>query len=505
MTDVLARLMRDGGMLYLVLGIYFAVNAGLRIALPGSLGLEGSRLLFFAQWLAPGYVGQLPLPVWLLYGATKIIGANGIAIALTESLLLFLAYLLMGAAVFLVIRNRALAVIAVLGMLLLPQVSYELARDAGPWAMAVATSALFLYGLFAMLERGSILAYALTGLASGAGLLANYGFGLLAGAALIAILLEPSFRARLWNWRIIATLLFLGASIGAHLLWLRDAIAPVTDFALSRLTDQSPDGDRTSQIIEGLFSLGVGLAGFLLPLALVFWLSFGRRFPQSWSSSSRWTRLIGIILIIGFAAFLLLVLAGGAPKIRDRWLLQIFFLLPLYFSLKLDALNETIGNAPNRFGAVAILILLAVPLGLVAHALSPLWGGRYGSIHVPHGPAVAAILAGNAERPSLVVAEDEALAGQIRRAAPDLKVATPFRFGFAKGYAFDAAHPLLFVWRASGNRGDAVPKRISVWLAFQAEAGAVQPVPKFIAEPYHFGRKGDAYRFGYAWIYPPAP
>lgn len=497
--------MRDGGMLYLVLGIYFAVNAGLRIGLPGSLGLEASRLLFFAQWLAPGYVGQAPLGVWLLHGVTQAIGPNIVAIALIENLLLFLAYLLVGAAAFLVIRNRALAIIAVLGMLLLPQMAYELQRDAGQWAVALATSGLFLYALFAMLERGSILAYALAGLAIGGGLLANYGFGLLAGAALIGALIEPSFRARLWNWRIIATLLFLVASIGAHVLWLRDAIGPVMDVTLTRMAGQPAAGDRTSQIIEGLFSLGVGLTGFVLPVVLVFWLCFGRRFSQSWPASSRWTQLVGIILIIGIAAFLLLVLAGGAPKIRDRWLLQIFFLLPLYFSLKLDALNQTIANAPKRFGAVAVLIMIALPVGLAAHAFAPLWGQRYGGIHVPNGPAVTAILAKSANRPSLVLAEDEALAGNIRRAAPDLAVVTPAHSGFAKGYAFDAIHPLLLVWRANDNAGEAVPERLASLLSFQVEAGAVQPVPQFTTQPYLFGRKGDAYRFGYAWIYPAAP
>ena len=499
---MLARLMRDGGMLYLVLGITLAVNAALRIGLPGSLGLEGSQLLFFAQWLAPGYVGQAALPVWLLHGVTQVIGANVVAVALTEGLVLFLAYLLVGGAAFLVIRNRALAIIAVLGMLLLPQVAYELARDAGPSAMALATSGLFLYALFAMLERGTLIAYALTGLAIGAGFLAGYGFGLLAGAVLIAVLIEPSFRARLGNWRIIAMLLFLGGSIGAHVLWLRDAIGPVAEVALKTVAGHPTGSDRTSQIIEGLFSLGVGLAGFVLPVVLVFWICFGRRFPQSLQASSRWTRLVGVILAIGVAAFLLLVLAGGAPKVNDRWLVPVFFLMPLYLSLKLDALNQTIANAPKRFGAIVVLVMLAVPVGLVAHVLAPQWGGRYGSVHIPNGPAVAAILAEGADRPSLVMAEDEALAGNIRRAAPGLTVVTPDHAGFAKGYAFDATHPLLLIWRANEAAGDAVPARLAALLSFQVEAGGVQPTPKFIAQPYHFGREGDAYRFGYAWIYP---
>ena len=37
------------------------------------------------------------------------------------------------------------------------------------------------------------------------------------------------------------------------------------------------------------------------------------------------------------------------------------------------------------------------------------------------------------------------------------------------------------------------------------EAGAVTPVPQYVALPYHYGKSGEAYRYGYAWIYPPVP
>lgn len=495
--------MRDGGTLYFLLGIYFAVNAALRLALPGSLEMEESRLLFSAQWLAPGYVGHAPLAVWLQHGAAWLLGANSLAVIVLENLLLFASYLVAGWAAFLVIRNRALAIISVLGMLLLPQIAYEMQRDAGASAAMLLASGFFVATLFAMLHRGSLLAYALFGLGIGVGILSSYDFILLLSAALIAILLEPAFRARLVNWRIIATVIFAGAALAPHVLWLRDSFDFVLAETIERLVHSAP-ADRNSQIIEGLFSLAAAVIGFVLPTILVFWLSFGRRFHEAWQASSPWTRLLSRIFLLVLLAFIALVVLGGAPVIHDRWLVPVFFMLPLYFSLKLDALNQTIGNAPKRFGAVVLMVMIAVPLVLAARVPAAHWTGHYTDINLPYRPAIETILASGSHPPCLILAENPELAGNLRLGAKGIAIVTPGYASFEKGYPFDESHPLLVVWRAGAEEGAPMPEPLARLLAFQVEAGAVTPVPETIALPYHFGRAGDAYRFGYAWVYPPA-
>lgn len=495
--------MRDGALLYAVLGVYFAVHVALRLTLPHSLELDEGQQLFLAQWLAVGYDSQPPFYNWLQHGAVRVLGANLLALALLKNALLFASYLLVGAAAFMVIRNRALAIIAVLGMLTLPQVAFESQRDLTHSVAALFASSLFVYALFAALERGSLLAYLLTGVAVGVGLVSKYNFALLPAAALIAAVAEPSFRGRLWNWRVLATLLAAGAIATPHALWFLDHVDLATGRTLDKLT-AGADADRAGQIATGLFSLVAAFLGFCSATVAIFWIAFGRRFTQSWRASSKWTRLVGVIFAVVILALVGLVLFGGVSSIRDRWLTPYFFMLPLYLSLKLDALNETIGNAPRRFGVIIAVIMIAVPVALVARVAVPHWTGRYGKLNVPYGPAIETIIAGGAHRPSLVLAEDLQLAGNIRLAATDIPVVVPGYQDFEKDRRFDEAHPLLVVWRDKENTAVPMPDDLARLLATLNGGGAVRLESGTVAQPYHFGRAGDVYGFAYAWVYPAA-
>lgn len=496
--------MRDGGTLFLVLALYFSVNAALRLALPASLELDEGQQLFLAQWLAVGYDSQPPFYNWLQYGVVQLVGTNLLSLVLLKNALLFSTYLLVGGAAFLTIRNRALAIIAVLGLLTLPQVVFESQRDLTHSVGVLFAASLFVYALFLALERGTFLAYALTGAAIGIGLLAKYNFALLPAAALLAILFEPAFRARLLNWRMLVTIAVAAAIVTPHARWFLDNIDLATGRTLAKLTTDA-DVDRVDQILQGLFSLAAALVGFCALTILACWLAFGRRFTQSWQASSPWTRLLGRMFLIVIVTLAGMVVFGGASLIKDRWLTPFLFALPLYLSLKLDALNQTIANAPKRFGVIAVLVMIAVPLALFARVPLAQWTGRYVKINVPYGPAIGKILASGAHRPALVIAEDLQLAGNVRLNAPDVPVVAPGYQGFEKGHAFDAAHPLLLVWRTEGDAAVKVPEPVARLLAAEIEAGAVTPEPGDIAVPYHYGRAGDLHHFGYAWIYPPAP
>lgn len=491
--------MRDSGTLWLVLGLYFAVNLALRLALPHSLELDEGQQLFLAQWLAVGYDSQPPFYNWLQYGAVQLLGVNVLALALLKNLLLLASYLLVGGAAFLVIRNRALAIIAVLGMLTLPQVVFESQRDLTHSVAVLFAASLFIFALFRALARGTVLAYALTGAAIGIGLLSKYNFALLPGAALAAILFEPAFRGRLLNWRLAVTVVVAAAIVAPHARWFLDHVDLATGRTLGKLTTDA-DVDRADQIAQGLFSLAVALVGFCGLAVAAFWIAFGRRFSQSWQASSPWSRLLGRIFLIVIAALVGIVVFGGASLIKDRWLTPFFFMLPLYLALKLDALNETIGNAPRRFGLIAVTVMVAVPLVLFARVPLAQWTGHYVKLNVPYRPAVEAILASGPHRPSLVIAEDLQLAGNFRLNAPDIPVVMPGYAHFEENYLFDATHPLLLVWRTEGDREVAVPESIARLPALQ---GAAKPEVREIALPYHYGRRGDTYHFGYAWVYPP--
>jgi 4-amino-4-deoxy-L-arabinose transferase-like glycosyltransferase len=498
---MIARMMRDSGTLYLLLAIYFAVNVALRLALPNSLELDEGQQLFLAQWLAVGYDTQPPFYNWLQYGVVQVLGDTVLALSLLKNAMLFCCYLLVGAAAHLVIRNKALAIIAVLGMLTIPQIVFEAQRDLTHTVAVLLAACLFIYALFGALKSPNVFSYLMTGIAIGIGMISKYNFALLPAAAILAILFEAEFRSRLVNWRMLLTIIAAVAIVTPHAMWFYDNIDVATGRTLGKLTENA-GADRTSQIIAGLFSLGVGLIAFCALTVIAFWISFGRRFHESWAASSPWTRLVGRMFLILIVALIVLVIFGGASNIKDRWLTPFLFMLPLYLSLKLDALNQTIANAPKRFGWIAVLIMIAVPLVLFARVPAAQYIGRYAKPNVPYQPAIEAILASGKDRPSIIVTADMQMAGNIRLNAPGIPVMVPGYEGFHKDYPFDATQPVLLIWRGKGEANAEMPEALERWYASQSDATVLTPAD--IAKPYHYGKPGDVYHFSYAWIYPKA-
>ena len=495
--------MRESGTLYLLLAVYFAVNVALRLALPNSLELDEGQQLFLAQWLAVGYDTQPPFYNWLQYGAVHLLGDTVLALSVLKNLMLFACYLLVGLAAHLVIRNKALAIIAVLGMLTIPQIVFESQRDLTHSVAVLFAACLFIASLFWALQRPGVFSYLVTGVAIGIGMLSKYNFVLLPAAAFMAILMEKEFRWRLCDWRILLTIVVAGAIVAPHALWFYDNMDLATGRTLGKLT-QDATADRTSQIIAGLFSLGVAFIAFGALTVIAFWISFGRRFHESWRASSPWTRLVGRIFVIVIISLVLLVVFGGASNIKDRWLTPFFFMLPLYLSLKLDALNQTIGNAPKRFGWIAVVVMILIPLVLFVRVPAAQYLGRYAKLNVPYQPAIEAILATSRHGPSVIATADMQMAGNIRLNAPGIPVMIPGYERLGGPYAFDATHPVLLIWRGKGEAEPAMPETLRRWAETEGGPGATEVAPKDLARPYHYGRPGDEYHFGYAWIYPPA-
>jgi hypothetical protein len=94
------------------------------------------------------------------------------------------------------------------------------------------------------------------------------------------------------------------------------------------------------------------------------------------------------------------------------------------------------------------------------------------------------------------------MAGNIRLNTRGIPVAIPGYEQFQASYAFDATHPVLLIWRDRGKPEAEMPPALKAWLDAQPNVGISTPDAKDIAMPYHYGKPGDVYHFGYAWIYP---
>lgn len=496
---MIERLARQPATLYLLLAAYFALNAALRLASPASLELDEGQQLYFTQWFSLGYGPQPPLYNWLQYAAVQVFGNSVAALTLLKNAMLFLSFALLGLTARSVLRNPALAVMATLGLFTMPQISYEAQRDLTHTVALLFSACLFLYALVRAIERPTLFNYALTGLAIGLGMLSKYNFILLPAAAFLALASDRDLRARLLDPRLLATAVIAAAVFAPHGWWLVGHMAEATQSTLGKM-----EGDVAGLAgrLKGAVSLLGAIAVISLPPLAVFLLAFGGGVRRSWSAQSRWTRLFGRILVAATVLLFLVVLSGAATQIKSRWLVALFFLLPLYLAAKVEALGEAAPpGALRRFAIPVIAVMVLVPLTLFGRPWLAAFG-QYGKQNVPYGPAIEAILRSGADTPSLILAADQQLAGNARLNAPAIPVLAPANDGL--DLTWDAARPILAIWRdrRAGKPEPELDRPLRDWLDAHGLDATVDV--QDIALPYHYGKPGDVYHFSYAWIYPPA-
>ncbi|CAN7648250.1 glycosyltransferase family 39 protein [Rhizobium sp. LjRoot30] len=498
-----ALLQKRPNLVLVLLAGYFLLNLIVRLSLPDSLEIDEAEQIFVSQWLALGYDTQPPFYNWLQYGVIAVFGVSIPAIAVFKNLILFSFYAFYWFAARQVLQSRQLAVIAVLGLLTIPQVVYESQRDLTHTVGAIFCASMFLYGFLRTLRAPTIFSYALTGLAIGCGLIAKYNFALLTSAALIAVLLDPDLRKRLFDWRLLVTAVIALAVVTPHSLWLFDNL----ELASARTLEKMQGTTDTSiflQIPKGFLSYFLALLGFGALTFFCFWLTFKEALIKSLTAQSQWTRLIGRILAMVLGFIVLLILFADAENIKDRWLTPFLILLPLYFALKLEAAGNIPQDALKRFLPIAFIIMAIVPLVLFSRSKVAYLTGYYEKLNVPYAAFTQTLVEEVGKTPALVIAGDPHLGGNIRLHMPDVPIDTLFYPGYKPAYQWTADHPIVFAWRRRGEPDPALPEDLSNWLKTIAGPD-VKIEPKDVALPYISGRPGDLYHFSYAVVYPKAP
>jgi len=202
-----------------------------------------------------------------------------------------------------------------------------------------------------------------------------------------------------------------------HGLWFLDHLDAATGRTIGKLTAEETSS-RLSQIMTGLSSLALAFAGFASLTLVLFAIVFGRDMMAAWKASSPWSRLIARIMLISAVALVAVVLFG-ASNIKDRWLTPIYLVLPLYLCLKIEAAGFASERQLKRFQPIGLTLMVLIPLVLFVRI--PLHGqlGKYEKLNVPYEAAVAQILSSEPNPPSLILASDQQMAGNIRLNAPD--------------------------------------------------------------------------------------
>jgi lipopolysaccharide core galacturonosyltransferase RgtB len=501
MNDMLSRLKRSPDLIFAVLGLYFLVQLCVRLLLPHSLELDESAQIFYAQWLAMGYDTQPPFYNWIQAGVIALLGSNLFSLVLLKNLLLFGIFSLYAAAGMTILRSKELAVVAALGLLTFPQISFESQRDLTHSVAVVFAACLFIYALVATLSAPSRRRYALLGLSVGIGMLSKYNFLILPAAAFLAVLPDREFRSRLFDWRLliaigVAVLVFL-----PHAIWLLQHLDLATQGTINKLSG-TETSSKLMQVLAGLGSLAGALVGFGGLTVLVFALIYRRQLVQALPEQSRWSGLIGRMLLAALALLVLLVLVTESTNIKDRWLSPIFILLPLYLATKLDHPSVDDGRLLDRFWPLAKMLLVALPVAMLLRV--PLHGlsGNYTKLNVDFETALTMALADKPAQPDFILAFDVHLAGNLKLNVKDLTVYVP-GYGTLVGEVNHAVDkPILTLWRDKGRGTPVMPESMVNWLSRFGTLDQVEP--RRIEVPYNFGHAGDVAYFSYAYVWPKA-
>lgn len=487
-------------LVFAVLAVYFVAQAGIRMALPPSLELDEAQQVFLSQWFALGYDTQPPFYNWLQYGVISFFGVSVAALTLLKNAMLFASYAFYGLAAMSVLKDRRLAVAALLALLTIPQISFEAQRDLTHTIAIIFAACLFLFALFRTLDRPSVGGYVLTGVAIGIGIISKYNFVLLPAAAFMALLWEPAFRRRVFDWRLLLTVVAAVLIVLPHGLWFIDHMATATSGTIDKMTDDVPGAGRWAETALGVVSLVLAIPAFCGVTVGVFALALGTDFFAALKSGNVWTRLIERTVLFGVLLLLSIVVFSGAVEVRARWLTPLLVVVPLYLCLKFEAAGLSPDRVLRRMVPVALFVMVLIPAILAGRILTPAWTGHYDKLTVPYEPMVEHLIDAAAEAPGLVIAGDVQLGGNIRLHAPGVHVLTPNYPGYVPTAAADA--PILAIWRErrSGRQVADMPDELSAFVATKLRPGdRIGPV-QFVRLPYHFGDGNDAYTFSYAWI-----
>lgn len=472
---------------------YFLLNIALRLALPHTLDLDEAEQSFFSQYLLAGYNEQPPFYNWMQYAVVSVTGISMAAISVPKNILLFASYLFYGLAAREVLKSRALAAVAMLSLITLPQVGFLAQRELTHTVALLFATALFLFGFFRTLRRPTLGSYLVIGIATGIGMISKYNFVILPFAALVAVLPDREWRSRLFDWRLLPAAVLAILIVLPHALWLPDNLVRASTSTLERMTAKNEAAAGLPRIGQGLLSFVIAVLGFTaLPIVLIA-AAFRRDFFRALSSSSPMIRVIERMMAVSLLAVVSLVLFFGASDIHERWLDPFLLILPMYLFLKLETSGFDLSAGLARFRPVVPVFMVVILLILLIRIVGVQYVG-YTRTNVPISGFAAELTA--ARKPVLIVASDKYLAGNLRLEL-NIPAAMPFFTGPGLPEYAAAKGPVLVVWRGKTPDDKAIPPDFASDLEV---SGIHLQQLNTLTLPYLYGDDKHLFSIGYSWV-----
>ncbi|EIC20298.1 ArnT family glycosyltransferase [Thiorhodovibrio frisius] len=445
-------------LLLLGLGIYFALHVVIRATGTAVLELDEAEQVIVTQWWLAGYSGQPPLYDWLQGAVFRVFGVNLWSLSILKNSLLFLTWVFVFLAARCLLGDLRLAVLATLSLFLIPQVAWESQRDLSHSVIVTTVAAASFYMMLRWLDRPHVWNYLLIGLLLGLGVLSKYNFLIFAAAAGMALLSFPRGRAVLLHPNILWSALVAVLVMLPHGLWLwqnRD----LGTRSLDKL-----DVGVGFWPWSGMGSSLVAVLAFLAPLLLVLGVVFKRDFaralvkrrggPTPFPIHHYFWAVLGLLVLM--ALF-------GVSHFKDRWLLPLLLVFPLFIFAMMGAAALTEARV-KAFVSVCLMMPLIV---LVAMAWRVQKWPLVQDWHRYEDPFNEKVTQARALgfRRGLILGDRAVTAGNLRFRLPLSQAMTP---GFnPEGVQCSDRDDLLVAWNA--ERYQRIPKRLKALL--EAELG----------------------------------
>lgn len=384
---------------------YFTLNALSQYFFSGIADLDQAEQLISAQFLEWGYGPQPPLYTWIVHFIFQVTGANLISLLIFKAVLLSLLILGMAKIAAHLNFNNKQIWLTILAMALIPQIVWESQRDLTHSVLSAVLAAWTLYFTLKILQTANLKNYLWLGVFCGLGLLAKYNFILFITALVLAILLSPRYRNRLFNYRLLASIAVAAVIILPHFAWTLDNIANASA-GVQKL-------ETNGNVLLGLLEVFKDLILFLTPLWLIalFFLPWSKK--QTWPKASDEIQFLLKLLISVIVLAMLFVIATQSENFKDRWYLPLLFFTPLLFAFYAKLEHS------NRFIAIACMFALLVAV------LLPLRNDYPNKAKAPLPSSnLSAFVKSNAELQAaeMIISDSKQLAGNIKMALPNTTV-----------------------------------------------------------------------------------
>ncbi|MCV3208817.1 glycosyltransferase family 39 protein [Mesorhizobium sp. YC-39] len=418
------------------------------------VGVDDSEQLMYMRFLWAGYGGsQPPLYSWLGWLMSSVFGTSIVTLKILKYSLIFIGL----TSVFIAVRklgySQRTAVASMFGLWLFPQVIWEMQHTLSHSVAALCLSGVLLLALVQLLQRKSLLAYVLFGVAVGAAILAKYNNFILIAAMLAATLSLREARQAILRPQIAISLIMALLVCVPTLYW--NATHPGELLARSYKFGID-DGDGALLVaLNGILDLGQAALNFAILPVVIFEVAMlaGRvvpsdlreRFPDS-------EKLVWRILGFGICITIILVLASGATRFQDRWLLPILLFLPVAFAVRMDALGDKGRTAQNLVITVAAALAILIVPGTWAYQV---YGGKGQGrvVRLDYQTLYRGLTAGGAIK---TVTSDWHWVGNLRLADPNLVVLGKE----VPGFAALLQEPAVLVWLDKPNPEPEILERI---------------------------------------------